>query len=198
MYLKNFSPAKCISRFQPYILLFSVMMITLSGCARLPGHYIELNRCIEEHSPIGEEFLVAFSELEGFLLDEGHLTDTTKDAYRNLLLRMANEEISISAYNTAPHVRDFWSLQEQGTIGSYLTCTRQVSEKREPDEARSAHQLREVFDEMSATGNYSHSDSVTALVDAIRDEDFDYVLYRSAPLAIVVYMMEKISINNYQ
>ncbi len=172
---------------------FSVFLIALflsAACARLPAHYLELNQCLDEHSPAGEEFLVAFAELEDYLLAEELLDNTSRDAYRELLTSTAERRIHISGGQAAPEVRDFWLLQDPGTIGAFLHCTKQAASAFEESRARSLHRLNNVFDDMRRNNAYDDPVLAAALVDASEDEDFEFMLYRSASLAVLIYMMD--------
>lgn len=172
--------------------LLVVLLLMAAACQQFPGHYIAFQGCLQENTSIGEEFLVAFAELEGYLLEEGHLSDSSREAYQALLSDLATGARELSWRDAAPQVRDFWGLQQEGTFGAFPACARQLSAGTVPGEAQSLQNLAVVYAEMFSPDADTFRDPalMASLADAVTDEDFKFVLYRAPLLVFVVYMMQ--------
>ncbi|MCH8556402.1 MAG: hypothetical protein LAT84_01210 [Balneolia bacterium] len=171
------------------IIIFIICLV-FAACERFPGHYVALNQCLQENTAVGEEILVAFAELEEYLLDENLLEGTQPSNYASLLTAVAEGRTSLSAHEVAPRVRDFWGIQEAATFGAYMRCGRELSENMSAGEASSIHRMHEVYTQMMEADDFDSPEHINALIDAISEDDFRYLLYRSAVLTVLVYMME--------
>jgi hypothetical protein len=171
--------------------------LLLAGCDSFPRHYVKLNQCLIEQGSIGEEHLVAYAELEDWLIEQNLLEGSDKASYSRLLVDMATGSQQIQAYDVAPEVRDFWALQEGGSFGAFFSCTKTLSEELEESEAASIHGMHSVFEQMrqaaetEGEAGYEHPELLETLAsEAISDEDFEFVLYRASLLNLLVFMMD--------
>lgn len=180
-------------------VIFCMMMasVTLSGCESFPGHYVKLNQCLIEQSSVGEEHLVAYAELEDWLLEQELLEAADKASYGQLLRELAVGEQQIRAYDVAPEVRDFWALQEGGSFGAFFSCAETLSEELSEQQAASIHGMNKIFTQMRPQQEagrqvrYRDAELLQKLAtEAITDEDFEFVLYRASLLNLLVFMME--------
>lgn len=169
-----------------------VLILVIGGCRQFPGHYVALNSCLQENTSIGEDFLVAFAELEDHLLSEGYLISASRQSYTDLLRDLSTEKRSMSWRATAPHVRDFWGLQQEGTFGAFPVCVQQLSASGAAASAESLNRLASVYEQFYAAGNpsFRNPDMLQALTEAVTDNDFEFLLYRAPLLVFVVYLME--------
>jgi len=176
-------------------MLNRVLAVILIGflfqaCERFPGHYVALNQCLQEHTAIGEELLVAFAELEEYLLSENLLEGTGQADYSTLLTAFAQGGVHLQGSEVAPHVRDFWGLEEAATFGAYMRCADDLSSRLSQSEAASIHQMQQVYRKMRDTGSFEDVILLQDLSQAIEEDDFGFILYRSALLNMFVYMMD--------
>lgn len=171
-------------------ITFSLFCLVFGACERFPGHYVALNQCLQENTAVGEEILVAFAELEKYLQDENLLEGTQAADYASLLTDVAEGRARLSAQDVAPRVRDFWGIQEAATFGAYMRCARELSESISAQEASSIHRMHEVYKQMMEADDFDSPEHIESLINAISEDDFRYLLYRSAVLTVLVYMME--------
>lgn len=174
------------------LLIVLLLMLSMNGCRQFPGHYIAFQTCLQENTSIGEEFLVAFAELEDFLLREGHLRDNSREAYQTLLSGLTAQTHELRWRDAAPQVRDFWGLQQEGTFGAFPACVQRLSADAAPGEAESLQNLATVYAEMFSpeTDSFRTSELLRALTEAVTDDDFGFVLYRAPLLVFIVYLMQ--------
>jgi hypothetical protein len=182
-----------------FIFLFFIVMapVLITGCESFPRHYVKLNQCLIEQGSIGEDHLVAYAELEDWLLEQKLLEGSDKASYKRLLVDVATGSQQIQAYDAAPEVRDFWALQEGGSFGAFFSCSKDLSEELEDEEAASIHRMHRIFEQMreaAKTGGeagYKDPELLESLTtEAISDEDFEFVLYRASLLNLLVFMMD--------
>ena len=169
----------------------------LSGCEQFPRHYVALNQCISEQSSVGEDHLIAYAELEDWLLEQELLAAADKASYASLLAGVASGGTDIRAYDVAPEVRDFWALQEGGSFGAFFSCAETLRGELNENQAASIHGMQRVFEQMQPAGDvgaqpdYRNPELLDRLAtEAITDEDFEFVLYRASLLNLLVYMMD--------
>ncbi|MCC5933402.1 MAG: hypothetical protein LAT75_03870 [Candidatus Cyclonatronum sp.] len=184
------SKHRILTGIKPFIYL--LLLLLIAGCRQFPGHYIAFNSCLQENTTIGEDFLVAYAELENFLLAEGYLNEPHRPDYAALLQDLATENRSISWRSAAPQVRDFWGLQQEITFGAFPLCAQQVSAGSIADEAGSLSRLSSVYEKFYDDENatFRNPELLQSLSDAVSDEDFGFLLYRAPLLTFVVYLME--------
>ncbi|AXJ01142.1 hypothetical protein CYPRO_1892 [Cyclonatronum proteinivorum] len=194
----QYGPAFFMKRSRKNIKTFITGLLLLplffmAGCSQFPGHYIAFNTCLQENTSIGEDFLVAFAELEEYLISEGYLEDISRESYRTTLNALATGSLAIEWRSVAPHVRDFWGLQQEGTFGAFPSCARQISsENTDPEQAQSLQNLSEVYDLFFTQPDASFRDPalLNQLSDAVTDDDFAFMLYRAPQMIFMVYLME--------
>lgn len=185
-------PGLAGTRLLPYLALLFIGF-SLTSCERFPRHYTKLNQCLIENGSVGKEHLVAYAELEDWLIAEDLLGAPDKSSYKSLLNDVALGRLQIRAYDAAPEVRDFWALQEGGSFGAFFSCTEKLHSELSETQAASVHAMHEIFVQMRSGGNVRYGDAelLSALVEeGITDEDFEFVLYRAALLNLLVFMME--------
>ncbi|MCH8568760.1 MAG: hypothetical protein LAT67_10870 [Balneolales bacterium] len=172
------------------LILIIALLISLASCSRFPAHYVEFLQCLGEESAVAEEVLVAYSEMEEWLIQNQHLADLSRESYLQLLTEMSDENTTLFFRNASPHVRDFWGLQEGASFRSFFSCSARVSEKLGESSAESLSSMSAVYQQMDETAAHTHSDQLEALTNAITDQDFNFLLYRAALLNKIIFMME--------
>ena len=178
-------------------LLLLLLTAFLNACERFPGHYVEFNQCLIDETSVGEDYLIAYAELEEWLLAENLLESADQASYARLLKQVARGERDIRAADAAPEVRDFWALQEGGSFGAFFRCAETMSETFDEGQAASIHGMNRVFQQMRpdrAVGNVHQYDDAGLLerlaTEAITEEDFEFTLYRASLLNLLVFMMD--------